>query len=229
MKHLLFLSFLLNTACVDILKSMLEDPEEEEDEDEDDERREGTRQGDCTDGEDNDDDGDIDCNDSGCYDKPACDGDTAVLAEASDEPSDEPSDEASFYGEIVQSFDFEAEYEEQGYDDCSIQMIVSPSAGSVSDASSCSGCTVFGKAQVEIETDCTFYESGVGEWDLAVNTSTETLYNYSPDDNQWISIFDSSSCNNYFSSSISDSYLTIECGFQESGAYSSDSYLSISW
>ena len=67
MKNLLFLSCLLNTACLDFLKS-----EEEEEENDDDERREGERQGDCFDGEDNDDDDKIDCDDSGCSDKPAC-------------------------------------------------------------------------------------------------------------------------------------------------------------
>ena len=66
MKNLLFLSCLLNTACLGFLK---DDPEPEED---DEPRREGERQDDCTDGKDNDDDDDIDCDDSGCADKPAC-------------------------------------------------------------------------------------------------------------------------------------------------------------
>ena len=67
MKRLLFLSFLLTTACLDFLKT---EPEEEDEEDEDPE--EGDQIGDCYDGEDNDEDGDIDCDDSGCSTKPAC-------------------------------------------------------------------------------------------------------------------------------------------------------------
>lgn len=100
MRRLLFLSFLLSTACLDALLDKADDDEEEGDED--DERQEGDRQGDCTDGEDNDDDGDIDCDDSGCSDKPACDGvveptsepspDTAE-AEPAEEPSSEPTSE----------------------------------------------------------------------------------------------------------------------------------------
>ena len=89
MIRLLFLYSLLNTACLDFLKSA-----EEAEDDDDDERREGQRQGDCTDGEDNDDDDDIDCDDSGCSDKPACNGtsDTAVDT-AAEEPSAEPDSE----------------------------------------------------------------------------------------------------------------------------------------
>ena len=66
MKHLLFLSFFNQFACLDILK-----PEEEEDE-EDEDFKEGDQVGDCYDGEDNDEDGVTDCEDPGCFDKPAC-------------------------------------------------------------------------------------------------------------------------------------------------------------
>ena len=70
MKHLLFLSFLTQFACLDMLK-----PEEEEDKDNSD-PKEGSQLGDCYDDEDNDEDGVIDCEDPGCFDKPACNEDT---------------------------------------------------------------------------------------------------------------------------------------------------------
>ena len=82
MKHLLFLSFLINNSCLEAFKSAADDEEEEDDN----ERREGTRQGDCYDGEDNDGDGRVDCEDFGCSDKPACDWDVENSVEPSEEP-----------------------------------------------------------------------------------------------------------------------------------------------
>lgn len=76
MKHLLFLSFLTQFACLDLLK-LEEEEEENKDNDKDNDNdnsapKEGSQLGDCYDGEDNDDDGAIDCEDSGCFDKPVC-------------------------------------------------------------------------------------------------------------------------------------------------------------
>ena len=150
MKRLLFLSFLINISCFDILKST-EDEEEDEEDEEDDERREGTRQGDCTDGEDNDDDGDIDCDDSGCSDKPACEGDTDTSTEPDVDPE---SDTVDFYGEFTDAYQFDPSYEDLGYNDCTITLNISPAYDTITDAASCPYCTVLGYVLYERETNC---------------------------------------------------------------------------
>ena len=71
MKHLFIWSFVLGISCVDRVKELLAEPEEEEDNEEE-PRREGDKQGDCLDGVDNDEDGYVDCEDQGCDGKPAC-------------------------------------------------------------------------------------------------------------------------------------------------------------
>ena len=199
MKHLLFLSFLINISCLDALKSSPDDEEDEEDE-EDDERREGTRQGDCTDGEDNDDDGDIDCDDSGCSDKPACEGDTGSSIDTSDDPDFEQVD---FSGQISSSFVFESSMQEEGYENCNYVETFTPASGDVTEADSCSGCTLFGQVDVVAETDCSFYQEGSYTIDLALSEPDEVFYFYSANDGQWMQLFTSDGCNNRFDTNLS--------------------------
>ena len=226
MKHLLFLSFLINISCLDVLKSDADDEEEEEEEEEDDERREGTRQGDCTDGEDNDDDGDIDCDDSGCADKPVCEGDTGSSIDTSDEPSFEQVD---FSGQISSSFVFEAVMQEEGYENCSYVEAFTAAGGDVSNADTCSGCTLFGQVDVVTQTDCSFYEESSYTIDLALSEPDEAFYFYSSNEGQWMQLFSSDGCNNGFDTTLSNSSFYVECIFEEEGSYTSTSSLILNW
>lgn len=215
MKLLLFLSFLVNISCIDALKSATE----EEDEDEDDERREGTRQGDCLDGTDNDDDGDIDCEDSGCFDKPACNGDTAVTNDPSDEPNSEPAEEPSeepseepiivdFHGQISYTVDYGSELEAEGMYDCLVSDVLTPHTHSATYTDYCPDCTIFGRVNVEREHSCRNWSVEDGSRYFAIAESTQTLQHFTY---SWNELYSEEECNISRTVNLTDSSMTIEC------------------
>lgn len=173
MKHLLFLSFLLNISCFEAEKS-------EDEEEEDSNAQEGNIQGDCLDGEDNDDDGYIDCDDSGCTGKPACDEDPDAINGA-----------VQIAGYMSQNVDYGAEYEELGYSDCESSSVFIP-AGEAPHAADCPSCDLTGLSEYDIfNSTCAGTMPEAIEW--GVDRATETVYYYTPG-GEWYDILSSDSC-----------------------------------
>lgn len=229
MKHLLLLSFLLNISCIGALKSMMEDTEEDNnDKDSSAERKEGQRQGDCTDGEDNDEDGAVDCDDSGCFDKPVCEGEIGIDSGFDDTGTENNNGQVDFYGQASTEFTFSSLYQEQGYNNCQYVEIYSAAADSVT-VSPCSGCSILGKVDVIVETNCDFYEEGSFSADLAIKESFEAIYFYSPSEGNWIRFFSEDNCNELYNPNLSASSFSLECQFDAPNEYSSTSYLNLNW
>lgn len=224
MRHLLFLSFLLNTSCLDSEKS---DTEEEENEDT--ELREGQTLGDCTDGIDNDEDGVTDCEDPVCFDKPACQNDTAAMDTADTAaPSDEP-EFVAFSGEILNVYTGSTS---ENHNDCYQRTIISPAEeGSLDYPDECTGCTIFGYTADDFQTDCNSASPRTGHRTYGLNLEEGILY-YDTNNEGWSMVAHPAYCNLSYHSEISSSTLTVECEADASGgalyAHRSTS-ASISW
>ena len=164
-------------------------------------------------------------NSDDCDDTGDCD-----FAQDSGVATGEPSSEQNapfngFSGNISQSFVFGQEYQDQGYNDCSIDMSLEPAG--IYDGSGCNECDLLGESSANLVTSCSFAENASGTFRMGVDTNNERIYSYREEDG-WQPLYDSSACNGGLDVSSNASSISVDC-IVDAGGYTQETSIRILW
>lgn len=130
-----------------------------------------------------------------------------------------------FSGYINQTFEFDSEYQSQGYSDCTIDMTLQ-STGEYLD-SGCPNCDLVGESNATLTTSCSFAENASGTFRMGVDTANEKAYSYNDTDG-WKPLFAAGSCNAGLDVTSSSSSLTVDCLYDADG-YTQETNMNIRW